>query len=39
LAIVEWIVFAHGGKITVASEVGQGTTFNVILPLAIQAST
>jgi two-component system, OmpR family, sensor kinase len=39
LAIVEWIVHAHGGKITVASEVGQGTTFNVMLPLAIEAST
>ena len=34
LAITEWIVQAHGGKISVESEVGQGTTFTVMLPIA-----
>jgi len=33
LAIVEAIVQAHGGRITVDSEEGQGTTFRVELPL------
>jgi two-component system, OmpR family, sensor kinase len=36
LAIVEWIVGAHGGSVTVESEVGQGTTFTVMLPIAAQ---
>jgi two-component system OmpR family sensor kinase len=34
LAIVASLVHAHGGTITVTSEVGQGTTFVVRLPLA-----
>ncbi len=34
LAIVSKIVDDHGGKITVESEVGKGTTFRVLLPLA-----
>lgn len=34
LAICRWIVRAHGGEITVASELGQGTTFTVRLPVA-----
>jgi signal transduction histidine kinase len=34
LAISRWIVDAHGGSITVQSEVGRGTTFTVRLPLA-----
>jgi two-component system, OmpR family, sensor kinase len=32
LAITKWVVEAHGGKITVASKVGVGTTFAVSLP-------
>jgi two-component system phosphate regulon sensor histidine kinase PhoR len=32
LAIVEHIVKAHGGQVTVHSEVGQGATFKVTLP-------
>ncbi len=34
LAIVKAIVLAHGGHIEVASEVDQGTTFTVFLPIA-----
>ena len=34
LAIAHEIVAAHGGKITVRSQVGTGTTMEVILPLA-----
>ena len=32
LAIAKWVVEAHGGRITVASTVGAGTTFAVSLP-------
>ncbi len=34
LAIVQWIARAHGGKATVCSEVGKGSTFEVRLPLS-----
>ena len=33
LAIVDWIVKAHGGSVTVESQVGQGSTFTVLLPV------
>lgn len=34
LAIVSEIVAAHGGRISVRSELGHGTTFVIHLPLA-----
>lgn len=33
LAIADWLAKAHGGRIEVTSQVGQGTTFIVWLPL------
>jgi PAS domain S-box-containing protein len=39
LAIVHRIVEAHGGRIEVQSEVGQGTTFTVRLPASIHQGT
>jgi len=38
LAIVKEIVELHGGRVTVESQVGVGTTFVVWLPLAEEAS-
>ncbi len=38
LAMVKHIVVAHGGRISVASEVGHGATFTVALPAAEPAS-
>ncbi|MEO8622692.1 MAG: ATP-binding protein [bacterium] len=35
LAIAKEIVEAHRGKISVSSEVGKGTTFTLILPIAV----
>jgi signal transduction histidine kinase len=34
LAIVKWIAEAHGGNITVTSEVNKGSSFSVSLPIA-----
>jgi two-component system NtrC family sensor kinase len=39
LSVSHGIVNAHGGIIEVESEVGQGTTFRVYLPLARAAAT
>lgn len=37
LAIVKQLVEAHGGQVTVESDLGQGTTFKVTLPVAVSA--
>ncbi|HKV57988.1 MAG TPA: ATP-binding protein [Ktedonobacteraceae bacterium] len=34
LSIAQWVIQAHGGSIAVESQVGQGSTFTVTLPLA-----
>ena len=34
LSIAQWMIQAHGGTITVESQLGQGSTFMVTLPLA-----
>jgi len=39
LFVTKRIVDAHGGRISVTSEVGQGTTFTVSLPCGVQKSS
>ncbi len=39
LSIVQWIVNAHHGQVKVESQVGQGTTFEVDLPLIKEERT
>jgi signal transduction histidine kinase len=38
LSIVQWVARAHGGRVQVASRLGYGSTFEVLLP-ANRAST
>ena len=39
LAISDWIVRAHGGRIEVESEVGRGSTFRVRIPVGAKSLT
>ena len=38
LSIANWLAQAHGGRIEVTSQVGQGSTFTVWLPLTLPAA-
>ena len=37
LAIARWIAQAHGGSLSVTSRLGRGSTFTVLLPLALES--
>jgi signal transduction histidine kinase len=37
LALVEQIVKAHGGEVTVNSRPGEGSAFSILLPLSVKA--
>lgn len=39
LAIVDWVIHAHDGSVSVESQEGHGSTFTVTLPLAPDSST
>jgi signal transduction histidine kinase len=39
LAIAKGIITAHGGTISVESQIGVGTTFNIVLPVRAMVST
>jgi len=39
LSIVKWIVEAHAGEVSVQSEVGVGTSFEVRIPLIVEKET
>jgi signal transduction histidine kinase len=38
LSIARWIAEAHGGKLSVVSEVGKGSTFSITLPLVTDST-
>jgi heavy metal sensor kinase len=39
LSIVDWVVGAHDGEVTVQSQVGKGSVFTIYLPLATAATS
>jgi len=39
LSIVRWIAEAHGGRVTVKSAVGAGSTFTLVLPISNRSLT